>query len=176
MMDLHRLLVLTHVAAMIGLFSALAIEGVSLRFLRRATTYEQAREWTAVWTLLPAIGAPSGLLSLASGIYLATRLGLWDFSWTRVAVPVFVIVAVAGGVVGPRRSRVQESLGANTGPLPDALLHQIRQRSLTTSWRFRASLLAALVVDMIVKPERAIWLMVAFAVAGVVWSVSQLLP
>src|SRR5262249_40126857 len=63
-MDLHRALVLTHVSAMIGLFSALTIEGLALRFLRRAITYEQAREWTAVWTLLPVIGAPSILLSL----------------------------------------------------------------------------------------------------------------
>jgi hypothetical protein len=61
---------------MIGLFSTLTSEGVALRSLRRATSYEQAREWTALWALLPASGAPSILLSLASGIYLGTRLGV----------------------------------------------------------------------------------------------------
>src|SRR5262249_23309167 len=124
MMDMHRALLLTHVAAMIGLFSTLTVEGLALRFLRRATTYEQARAWTAAWTLLPAIGAPSILLSLASGISLATTLGLWDFSWAQVAVPTLVIVAVAGGVVAPRRSRVRAALGDNSGPLPDVLRDQ----------------------------------------------------
>src|SRR5262245_39475467 len=173
MMDVHRALVLTHVAAMIGLFSTLTIEGLALRFLRRATTYEQAREWTAAWTLLPAVGAPSILLSLASGIYLATTLGVWGFSWTQVAVPTLVIVAVAGGVVGPRRSRVRAALGNNSGPLPDILRHQIRHPSLSTSWRVRTTLLSAVLVDMVVKPDGAIGLIIVFTLMGLVWSIPQ---
>ena len=155
-MDLHRVLVLIHVSAMIGLFITLTIEGVALRFLRRAATYEQAREWTAAWTLLPIIGAPSIVLSLASGIYLATLLGVWQFNWARVAVPTLVIVAVAGGVVGPRRNQIRTALGTNSGPLSEVLRHQIRHPSLPTSWRIRATLLAGLVIDMVLKPDEAI--------------------
>ena len=172
-MDLHRALVLTHVTGMIGLFGTLTIEGLAVRFLRRATTYEQAREWTAVWTLLPAIGAPSILLSLASGIYLATLLGVWGFSWAQVSVPTLVMVAVAGGVVGPRRNRVRAAIGSNNGPLPDVLRHQIRHPSLSTSWRVRATLLSALVVDMVIKPDGAIGLLAALALVGIVWSIPQ---
>ena len=173
MMDLHHALVLMHVAAMIGLFSTLTIEGLALRFLRRATIYEQAREWTAVWTLLPAIGAPSILLSLASGIYLATALGVWGFSWAQVAVPTLVIVAVAGGVIGPRRNRVRAALGSNRGPLPEVLRQQIRHPSLSISWRMRTTLLSALVVDMVIKPQGATEEIVALVLVGLVWSIPQ---
>src|SRR5262245_3734659 len=75
---------------MIDLFMTLTIEGLAVGFLRRAVTFEQAREWAGLWTLLPAIGAPSILLSLGSGIYLATTLGMWEFRWAEVAVPTLV--------------------------------------------------------------------------------------
>src|SRR5262245_14730521 len=120
-MDLHRIVMFFHVAAMIGLFGALAIEGVSLRSLRRATSYEQAREWAGLWSLLLPLGLPSVLVVLASGIYLATSLGLWEFGWAQVSVPTVVIVAVAGGIVGPRRNRLQKAIATNAGVLPNGL-------------------------------------------------------
>src|SRR5262245_43092439 len=118
-MDLHRIIMFFHVAAMVGLFAALAIEGVSLRSLRRATSYEQAREWAGLWSLLAPVGAPSLVVVLASGIYLATTLGLWEFGWVKVAVPTLVMVAVAGGIVGPHRKRLQKSVATNVGVLPN---------------------------------------------------------
>jgi hypothetical protein len=171
MIDLHGALVLTHVAAMIGLFSTLTIEGLAVRFLRRAVTHEQAREWTALWDLLPAVGAPSILLALASGIYLATLLGLWDFRWAQVAVPTLVIVAIAGGVTAPARNRVRAAVGASSGPLPADLRQRIRHPLLPTSWRLRTVLLSGLVVDMMVKPDHAVLLMVTMGLIGAAWSI-----
>jgi hypothetical protein len=171
MIDLHRALVLTHVAAMIGLFSTLTIEGLAVRFLHRAVTYEQAREWTALWGLLPAIGAPSILVALASGISLATLLGMWDFRWAQVAVPTLMIVAIAGGITAPTRNRVRAAIGGNNGPLPADVRQRIRHPLLPVSWRLRAVLLSGLVVDMLVKPERAVSLMVIMGVIGAAWSI-----
>ena len=51
-MDLHRIIVFFHVAAMVGLFAALVIEWVSVARLRQSTSYEQAREWAGLWRLL----------------------------------------------------------------------------------------------------------------------------
>src|SRR5262245_9543782 len=132
-MDLHRIIMFFHVAAMVGLFAALAIEGVSLRSLRRATSYEQAREWAELWSLLAPIGIPSVLVVLASGIYLATTLGLWEFGWVKVALPTVVIVAVAGGIVGPRRNRLRKSIAANAGALPYGLKAELRHPLLVAS-------------------------------------------
>jgi hypothetical protein len=66
--------------------------------------------------LLAPIGIPSVLIVLASGIYLATTLGVWHFGWAQVAVPTLVIAAVAGAIVGPRRNRLRAAFATNTGP------------------------------------------------------------
>lgn len=150
-MDLHRIIVFCHVVAMIGLFAALAIEGVSLSGARRATSYEQARDWVRLWDLLAPIGMPSVLIALASGIYLATTLGLWQFGWTRVAVPTLVMIAVAGGIVGPRLRRVRAAVAMHTGPLPQSLRRDLGHPLLRASWSLRAMLLLCLVFEMTTK-------------------------
>src|SRR5262245_59136062 len=110
-MYLDRPALFVHVVAIIGLFAALAIEWVGLRFLRRATSYEQAREWTRVWHLLIPIGAPAIVGALASGIYLATSLGVWSAGWVAVAIPTMVLVAVIGGTTALTRKRVDVAIG-----------------------------------------------------------------
>jgi hypothetical protein len=163
-MDLHRFVLFCHVAAVIGLFSALVVEGVSLRSLRRATSYEQAREWAGLWNLLSPLGLPSLLVVLASGIYLATTYGLWESGWTRAAIPTLVIVAVAGGVLGPRRNRLRAAIATSAGPLPLDIRMQLRQPLLQASWRFRAALIGGLVFDMTAKPDLGGVLLISAAV------------
>jgi hypothetical protein len=168
MIDLHSALVLTHVVAMLGLFSTLTIEGLAVRFLRRAITYEQAREWAQLWALLPVLGAPSILLSLASGIYLATILGTWSAHWAAVAVPTMVIVAIAGGVTAPGRNRVRAAIATNSGPLPKAVQAEIRRPVYSISFITRTALLSGLVVDMVIKPDGAVGMMSVFGLLGLV--------
>jgi hypothetical protein len=170
MSALHGI-VLVHVAAMIGLFSTLTIEGLAVRFLRRASSYEQAREWVRLWALLPIVGAPSILLSLASGIYLATVLGMWSGRWAAVAVPTLVIVAIVGGITGPRRSRLQVTVNGKSGAVPAAVGDEFHHPLFATSWIVRTALLAGMVVDMVLKPDAAIGLLTLFLVGGVVCSI-----
>lgn len=164
-MDLHRLVLFGHVAAMIGLFAALIVEGISLTSLRRATSYEQAREWTGLWSLLVPLGLPSLVAVLASGIYLATTLGVWDSGWARAAIPTLVIVAVAGGIVGPRRNRLRAAIAMSAGPLPRDLRIQLQQPLFPASWRFRAALIVGLVFDMTAKPDVGGVLLISTAAA-----------
>ena len=174
-MDLHRIIVFLHVTGVAGLFAALAIEGVSLRSLRRATTYEQAREWAGLWSLLVPLGAPSLLVVLASGVYLATAFGLWQFGWVEVALPTLVAVAVAGGIVGPRRNRLQKSLATKTGSLPNELATELRHPLLVTSWRVRAALLLGLVFVMTTKMDSgSVWLLSGVLMIGIGWSLPVL--
>ena len=167
-MDAIDLILFTHLAAMVGLFSALAIEGVTLRFLRNATSYEQARAWIGAWRLLPALGAPSLVIGLASGIYLATVLGLWAFGWTRIAVPTLVVVAVLGAILAPHRKRVQAAIGSHAGALPIALQAQLRHPLEAASWRLRAAMLLGLMFEMTLKTDAGLLTMAPFAFAGVV--------
>jgi hypothetical protein len=170
-MDLHRLIVFCHVAAMIGLVAALVVEGISLTSLRRATSYEQAREWAGLWSVLVPLGLPSLLVVLASGIYLASTLAVWEFGWARAAIPTLVLVAVAGGIAGPRRSRLRAALATSAGPLPRDLRMQLRQPLFLASWRFRAALILGLVFDMTAKPDLGVVLLIsAAALFGIVVS------
>src|SRR5262249_23204215 len=162
-----------HVVAIIGLFATLAIEWVGLRFLRRATSFEQAREWTRVWQLLLPIGAPAVLGSLASGIYLATSLGVWSAGWVAVASPTMVLVAVSGGTTAPARKRVDKPIGQHSGTRPTDVAHQLRDaRWVGTSLRLRTALLFGVLFEMTVKPEAGVVAMVVIGLLGLVWGIA----
>ena len=151
-MDLHRLVVFFHVAAVIGLFATLVIEWISLARLRQATSYEQAREWTGLWRLLAPVGAPSTLTVLASGVYLAVTLGAWQIGWVRMAIPTLILVGIAGAPAGRGRKRIQAEIKVGSGPLPGEVRIRLRDPLLVASIRFRATLLAAVVFAMTARP------------------------
>lgn len=167
-MDLLHLVLFAHLVGMVGLFGAVTLEGVTLRFLRRATSYEQAREWMGPWRLLPWLGGPSLLMALASGVYMATALGLWGFGWTRVAVPTIVIVALLGAILAPRRRRLRAAIGSHAGLLPPELQTQLHAPLDTASWRLRAAVLLGLVFEMTLRTDAGVLTMAPFALVGVV--------
>jgi len=171
-MDLHRFAVFFHVAAVIGAFAALSIEWLGLRSLRRATSYEQAREWMNVWRGLPALGAPSLLGVLVSGIYLASSLGVWTAPWVAAAIPTLVVVAIAGGSTAPSRNRVHAAIGAHTGALPFDLQMQLKARLWQVSLRVRTVLLAGLVFQMTMKPEANLLVLAAVGLIAGAWGVA----
>ena len=124
-LPLYQIGVFLHVASAVGLFAVLAVEWVSLRGLTKSTTYEQAREWAGLVDLLLPLGLPATLVVLASGIYLATTAGFWELSWVNLAVPTYILVVIAGAIVGPRRNRLRTALAEGMGSLPDELRAQV---------------------------------------------------
>src|SRR5438876_3642752 len=99
-MSINEIVLFLHLASTVGLFAVLGIEWISLRGVRRSSTYEQAREWSGLWGLLLRLGLPAALLVLASGIYLATTFGMWQVNWVSIAVPTYVGVIVTGAITG----------------------------------------------------------------------------
>ena len=172
-MDLYRPVLFLHVTAIIGIFAALAIEWVTVQRLRRATSYEQARDWAQVFNLLPALGAPSAIIALVSGIYLATTLGVWRLGWVAVALPTLVAAALTGGLTAPSRKRVRVALGERVGGLPREIEAQLRQAFWLRSLRVRTALLTGLVFEMTVKPDAGIWVMAAVATGGIAWGLAS---
>src|SRR5262249_23286780 len=146
--DLHRFVVFCHVGGMVGIFAGVEIEWIRVRSLMRATTYEQVRQGMALWPLLQRACLTSFLIVVASGIYLATTLTVWEFAWGAIAVPTLVIVAIAGAVTIPRRGRIRATTGTGTGPVSDDALRKLRDPMILASWRFRTALLSGLVLEM----------------------------
>jgi hypothetical protein len=168
-MTLYALVLFWHAAGAVGLFAALTVEWVSLRRMAGSSSYEQAREWSGLSNLLLPLGMPSTLVVLASGIYLANTLDAWVLGWVKVAVPTLVTVAIAGGAVGPRRNRLRTELATGSGPLPTAIRRQLQHPLFVASWRCRASLLCGLLFLMTTRPQ-PLWIIGAFAAAGIAWS------
>src|SRR5262249_4608952 len=135
-----------------------------------ATTYEEARQGMALSPLLQRVGLPSYLVVLASGLYLATSLAVWEFAWAATAVPTLVVVAVAGAVIGPRRGRIRVATATGIGPLTDDVRLTLRDPMIPASWRFRAALLTGFVLEMTTKPDSAGLLIIVLAgVLGIAW-------
>ena len=153
-MDLYRVIVFVHVAAVIGLFATVVIEWVSVGRLHQSSSYEQAREWTGLWRLLALIGVPSILLVLASGMRLAVTLGAWEIGWVRAAIPMLILVGIAGAPAGQRRKRIRADIEGRSGPMPGDVRARLRDPLLVASIRFRATLLAALVFAMTARPAQ----------------------
>jgi hypothetical protein len=55
-LSLHRLVLFVHIVSAVTMFATLAIEWISLRGLATATTYEEARDWSGLWSLLLPLG------------------------------------------------------------------------------------------------------------------------
>src|SRR5262245_21501208 len=156
---------------MVGVFAGLTIEKISVRSLRLATTFEEARQGIALWPLLQRIGLPSYLVILLSGIYLATSLAVWEFSWASVAVPTLVLVTVAAAVLGPQRGRIRAATATGIGPLTDNARLTLRDPLIPASWRFRTALLSGVVLEMTTKPDYAGVLIIILAgVIGIAWA------
>src|SRR5262245_55910981 len=134
-----------------------------------ATTYEEARHGTALWPLLQRLGRLSYLLVLASGMYLARSLAAWRFAWVAVAVPTLVVVAVAGAVIGPRLGRIRAATAKGIGPLANDAKVMVRDPMILASWRFRTALLSGLVLEMTMRPDAGVLVIIAAGVIGLVW-------
>jgi hypothetical protein len=169
-MTLYRLVLFGHVASVAALFAALAFEWLSLHRLTKASSYEQAREWSTIWGLLLPLGMPGILGVLSSGIYLATTVGAWELGWVKVAVPTLILVAIAGAVVGPRRNRLRGAIVEGSGILPRELRSELGHPIFVASWRFRAVLLTAILFAMAARPEPVLPAIALFVLIGVAWS------
>jgi hypothetical protein len=171
-MNAYGLVLFCHVLAAVGLFVALAVEWLGVRHLRVSTSYEQAREWSQPFKVLLPLGMPATLVVLASGIYLATTMSVWEAGWVKPALPTLVVVAIAGAIVGPRRARSIAAIAKGAGPLPVDLVAQLRHPLLVASWRVRCALLAGLLFEMTAKPDLrgAVVATGGAALVGLVWS------
>jgi hypothetical protein len=151
-MTAFQIVLFLHVIAMIALFVTLTLEWVCVLTMRRAMTYERAREGARLYRLLVPLGMPATIVVLLSGVYLATTLRLWSLRWVWLAPPALVAIAIAGGILAPRRSRIRSAIAAGAGPLPDELAHTLRARLLVGSLWTRTALLLTLVFAMTTKP------------------------
>ena len=157
---------------MLTLFAGLAVEWLCLASLRRVDGYREASSWIRVWASLPRIYGIGSALILLSGIYLAARVGVYDFAWVRVPFVALILMGILGGPVIRSRTRTIFKAASGDGAgTTTALQRSAADSLLRVSLRLRVGLGLAAVYVMIAKPDIGVSLLVVgLGVAGAIAS------
>ena len=100
-MNLYSLVLFSHIVATLGLFAGLAIEWLILLALKKAAAAE-TQTWIGVWPKMLPLTIASAVLLIASGIYLAARVAVWNQGWIQVSLLSLLIIAPLGALAGRR--------------------------------------------------------------------------
>jgi len=110
-------------------------------------------------------------LIVVSGIYLAARVGVFDFGWVRVSLASMVFMGILGGPVVRSQMRAVLRAGDDDGQgTSSALRRHASHPLLRASIRTRAAVGLAIIYLMIGKPdlgESLLLIGVAFVLGGV---------
>jgi hypothetical protein len=151
-MNIRSVALFVHIVGMLGLFVGLALEWLSLESLRRPTTPDQRAQWVSVLAVLPRYVATAIGLILASGIYLAARVEVFDFAWVRVSFGAMVLMGLAGGPLVRSQMRTIQQSTSDDGD--GTRLHRhASHRLLRASLHTRLVVALAIVYLMIAKPD-----------------------
>jgi hypothetical protein len=152
-MTLYSIVLFLHIVGALGLFVALGLEWVSLAYVRRAATAEQAREWLGVRSWVMRLGPASLVVILLSGFYMmATRWG--GAGWILVALAALVVIAILGATLtGLPMGTIQNAAAAESGPLSPALRQRLNDPRLWISIQIRTAIALGIVFLMTVRPD-----------------------
>lgn len=151
-MTFYSIALFLHIVGALGLFVALGLEWVSLLYLRRATTIEQAREWLSVLGLLRWVGPTSMGIILLPGFYMMATV--WrGAAWIGVALAAMILLAVIGAAVtGPRMATIGRAVATESGSLSLAFRQRLHDPFLWASIQIRVAIALGIVFLMTVKP------------------------
>ena len=151
-MTFYSIALFLHIVGALGLFVALGLEWMSLLYLRRATTTEQAREWLNAFGLLRWVGPISMGTILLPGFYMmATTWG--GVAWIGIALAAMILLAVVGAVLtGSRMAAIGRAVPAESGSLSPAFRQRLHDPFLLASIQTRVAIALGIVFLMTVKP------------------------
>src|SRR6476620_7060761 len=145
---IRSLVLFVHIVSMLTLFAGLAVEWLCMESLQRS--HREASSWIRVWARLPRVYGVASALILLSGIYLAARVGVYDFAWVRVSFAALLLMGILGGPVIRSRMRAvfEDGRQGSAGRSMD-----VTDSLLRASLWLRVGLGLAVVYLMIAKPE-----------------------
>jgi hypothetical protein len=150
-MTLPSIALFTHLLGMLLLFSAFAIEWMTVELLRRPETSEP-RFAVSVLRTIPRFTGIAVALILASGGWLGAQYGVLRFPWVGVSLAAIVLMAALGGIaLRPVLRGVKERDGSGV-EAATAWRHDASRRFLHASLRMRVGVALAIVYLMVAKP------------------------
>jgi hypothetical protein len=168
-MTLYSLMLFLHIASVLCLFGANALEVVALLRLRSVRTTAQVSEWMAVMRGVEIVPPLSAVLVLASGCYMAFTVWGWSQGWIDLALFLVLLLGLLSALVHePRVKAIRQALeSAPTGPLSASLSERIASPVLWAYALIPALLTLGVVALMVLKLDWTGSIIVAVLVAGV---------
>ncbi|HZD58699.1 MAG TPA: hypothetical protein VE136_18350 [Anaerolineales bacterium] len=151
--SLYTIALFLHIVGALGLFVALGVEWASRLYLRRAATFEQAREWLSTVNAQRRLYPISWLAILIPGFYMAATA--WRATeWIPTALGAVVLLVVLGAAItGRRMGTIGQSVAAESGPISSTLRQRLDDPLLWASLRIRTAIALGIVFLMTVKPD-----------------------
>ncbi|HEY2378809.1 MAG TPA: hypothetical protein VGH98_22700 [Gemmatimonadaceae bacterium] len=151
-MSTYGIVVFLHIVGALGLFVGIGLEQVSLARLREVGTTNQARDWLGVLGSLRRVDAPSGLLILATGIFMMVARWGHD-AWIGLAIVGMVLMAVLSIAVTSRRARaLNHAIGMSDGGISSGLRARLSDPLMRSAAMVRAAIALGIVFNMALKP------------------------
>lgn len=167
-MNLYTLALFAHLLGILGMFVGMGLQWTITLRLRRAQTLAQVREWSSLVSGVGKLGAISGVVVLAAGIYLV--VARWNFSmpWIVVSLAALMLMLALGvGVMARRLNGIRRAAAtsdASSDSMPLDLQRRIRHPLLWIAAQLTGSIALGIVFLMTVKPDMGVSLL-ALAVA-----------
>ncbi|HKF18552.1 MAG TPA: hypothetical protein VKF14_15345 [Candidatus Dormibacteraeota bacterium] len=163
-MTLYSVALFLHILGALLLFTALSLEGIGLRQMRRASTPDQVRDAAGIAGLARIVG-PASLVGIAvPGLYMTATTWGW-VPWIVIGLASWLLVGVTGAVNGIRLASIGRAAGGQ--PLSAELSARIGDPLLVTLWLMRSAIVLAVVFLMTIKPGTAAALLVVVAAAAI---------
>jgi hypothetical protein len=169
-MNWYLLVKFVHVLGAVGFFAAFASEWVGVEDLRRASSAEQARRGISLCNRVRWVGAPSLVLALASGIYLASTAWSWQVGWIGVSFGSLLLMAILGGAINGRKIAALEKALPASGALDESWRARVGDPLLSLSLRLRIAITVGILFLMtmkLVETSKALGVIAVAVVAGV---------
>lgn len=173
-MRLYSVALFLHVVGAMLLFITLTVEGITLRYLRRATTADQVQVWGSVAGLTGVIGPISAILVIVPGLYMLATTWGW-VAWIATGLVGWLLIVVLGTFIGIRLNRGART-AAGQGLTGRSLEASLGYPLLLALWQTLVAMALGIVFLMTVKPAGglpALVLVVAAAI-GLASGVPQL--
>jgi hypothetical protein len=151
---LYNIALFTHIVGVLGIFTVIALELVSLFGLRRAQLMEEVRGWASLHKVIAWAFPLAALLTLGTGLFLALNAWGWKVPWIDGAFFAFIAMGLLGRLNARSHKQLHRAMGeALSGPVPAELLPHLND---PVPW-FSTLLLSAfglgVIFLMTVKPD-----------------------
>jgi hypothetical protein len=150
------LILFLHVVSAIGFSVSLSLEWLVSIQLKKATRTSEVQQLMRITKHLPAIGVPSLLLVLATGLYMVAQRGQWGTWWIFLSlIAMALMMAVGAGLTGPSSVALQKAIAAEESQptVSEALKRSFSNKTLGLALHLKTMLLIGLTFLMTVHPN-----------------------